>query len=58
MFTGINVILEAMLAEYGEEFKNSMRIYGGGVSPYALALNELIDKQLESQLNILWVYLH
>ncbi len=38
---------------YGEEFKNSMHVSecGGGVSPYALALNELIHRQLESRLN-------
>jgi hypothetical protein len=50
VFFGSKILLESMLAEYGE---NSMHVskYGGEISPYVLAINKLIDSQLESQLN-------
>jgi hypothetical protein len=50
---GMKDYLEAVLAEYGEDIKSSLHIseYGGGITPYVLSLNELIDTQLESHLN-------
>jgi hypothetical protein len=45
--------LKALVSKFGQTLKNSLHIskYGGGITPYALILNTLIDSQLEIDIN-------
>jgi hypothetical protein len=53
VYIGQKDTLHTSLSKFGQTFENSLHIseYGGGISPYALIINPLIDSQLKRDIN-------